>query len=130
MSDERCTGWHSMCPHVLQASRSAQGALLVAQQQVQRQLQQPPEGLQQLLHDAKAYMPLLPKPPEPIQHALDALADATLGKLGETAFNNARSLNTMSTVSCKAVLATTNSVPLVQQCSQQWTACSTWCSGR
>ena len=69
--------------NVLQASSSAQGALMEAQQQLQRQLQQPPQGLQQVLRDAKASLPVLPRPPEPIKHALDALADAALGNFGE-----------------------------------------------
>ncbi len=55
-----------------------------AQQQFQQQLQQPPEGLQQALRDAKASLPVLPRPPEPIKHALDALADATLGRFGKS----------------------------------------------
>ncbi len=57
-----------------------------AQQQFERQLQQPPERVREALRGAKDRLPALPEPPAELKHVLDALTGAALKQFGEPGF--------------------------------------------
>ena len=65
-----------------QAYSSAEASILEAQQQLEHQLQQPPERLRETLRGAKDAMPTLPEPPEALKHVLDSITGAALGTFG------------------------------------------------